>query len=145
MPALHEVSDQVWLLRKNLKSIRPSTKLDYKSLRKFKILKKVSFYAYKLKLPASMKIHSVFHISLLKPAVMDSLLGQTQPPPPPMIIDDEPEYEVDEIVDSKLIHKQLKYLVHWVGYSDLTWELAENVVNACMAITRLHTSYPLKP
>ena len=92
-----------------------------------------------------MKIHPVFYISLLELAATDLLPGQTQPPPPPTIIDDEPEYEVDEIVNSKLIRKHLKYLVRWVGYSDLTWEPAENVVNSPMAIARFHTSYPQKP
>ena len=37
-----EVGDQVWLLRRNLKTTWPSTKLDYKRLGKFKIIKKVS-------------------------------------------------------------------------------------------------------
>ena len=51
-----------------------------------------------------------------------------------MIIEDsdEPEYEVDEIIDSKFVgrNKTLKYLVRWVGYSDLTWEPVNNVANA---------------
>ena len=67
-----------------------------------------------------MKIHPVFFVSLLEPVPTDPLLGQIQPPLPPTIIDNEPEYKVDEIVDSKLIRKQLTYLVRWVEYSDLT-------------------------
>ena len=60
-------------------------------------IKKVSSLAYKLELPASMKIHPVFHVSLLEPATTDPLPGQIQPPPPPTIIDDELEYKVDEL------------------------------------------------
>ena len=101
---------------------------------------KVASHAYKLDLPATMKIHPVFHISLLEPAASDPLPGQIQPPPPPVIIDEdgEPEYEVDEIVD-------FKFLVCWVGYSDLTWEPADNVVNTPTAVARFHRSYPQKP
>ena len=68
-----------------------------------------------------MNIHSVLHISLLEPVATNPLLGQVQPPPPGIIIDNqEIEYEVVKIVDSKVVRKTLKYLVSWVGYSDLT-------------------------
>ena len=60
---------------------------------------------------------------------------------------DEPEYEVDEIVDSKFVgrNKTLKYLVHWVGYSDLIWESVENMANAPTTVAQFHRTYPLKP
>ena len=67
-----------------------------------------------------MKVHPVFHISLLKPTSLDPLLGQLQPPLPPVIINEELEWEVDEIVNSKFVGKTLRYLVRWVGYADLT-------------------------
>jgi len=70
-----EVGDEVWLLRHHVKTSRPSTKLEFKCLGKFRILQKVSSHAYKLDLPASMKIHLVFHISLLEPAATDPLPG----------------------------------------------------------------------
>ena len=58
-----------------------------------------------------MKVHPIFHVSLLEPAASDPLPGQLQPAPPPVIIDEELEWEVDEIVDSKFVGKTLKYLV----------------------------------
>jgi len=59
-----------------------------------------------------MKIHPVFYVSLLEPTATDPLPGQIQPPPPPVIVDDEPECEVDKIVDSRLCGWTLEYLAH---------------------------------
>jgi len=140
-----EVGDEVWLLRRNVKTTRPSTKLDFKHLGKFRILQKVSSHAYKLDLAASMKVHLVFHVSLLQPAATDPLPGQVQPAPPPIIVDDEPEWEVDEIVDSRFRGRTLEYLARWVGFDKLTWEPADLFANAPSVVKRFHTSYPAKP
>ena len=58
--------DMVWLLPHNIKTTRPSKKLDYKKIGTFKILAKIGTRAYKLDLQASMAIHKTFHISLLE-------------------------------------------------------------------------------
>ncbi|KAG5718344.1 hypothetical protein E4T56_gene8365 [Termitomyces sp. T112] len=56
-------STLVWLDRRNLKTWRPSIKLDHKCLGPFKILRKVSTHTYKLDLPPGLKgLHPVFHI-----------------------------------------------------------------------------------
>jgi len=59
--------DMVWLLLRNIKTTRPSKKLDYKKIGPFKILAKIGTSAYKLALPPSMAIHNTFHISPLEP------------------------------------------------------------------------------
>jgi len=50
--------DRVWLLPQNIKTTRPSKKLDYKEIRPFKILAKIGTSAYKLALPPSMVLQS---------------------------------------------------------------------------------------
>jgi len=78
-----------------------------------------------------MKIDPVLHVSLLEPAATaDSLPGQKQPPPPPVIVDDEPEWEIDEIVDSGLCGRTLAYPGRWIGFDKLTWEPANMFANA---------------
>jgi len=92
-----------------------------------------------------MKVHPVFQVSLLEPAATDPLLGQVQPAPPPIIVDDEPEWDVDEIVDSHFRGRTLEYLARWVGFDELTWEPADLFANAPSVVKRFYTSYPPKP
>jgi hypothetical protein len=139
-----EVGDEVWLLSRNMRTERPARKLDWKRLGRFKILAKVGSYAYKLDLPRTMKVHPVFHVSLLEPAANDPMPGQQREPPPPVVVDGEDEYHVEEILDSKMVRRRLRYLVKWTGYDQPDWEPAENV-NGLAAVDEFHEKYPGKP
>ncbi|KAF4331786.1 hypothetical protein FBEOM_14441, partial [Fusarium beomiforme] len=66
-----------------------------------KITKVISPYAYRLELPASMKIHPVFHTNLLRPAATNPLPGQNPDPPPPIEAEGVEEWEVEDIMDSR--------------------------------------------
>jgi len=78
--------------------------LDVKRLGPFKILKVVgeSKLAFKLELPQHMRIHPVFHTSLLEPYHVNTIPGRTQPPPPPIVVEDHEEFKVEKILDSKI-------------------------------------------
>jgi len=92
--------DMVWLLPRNIKTTRPSKKLDYKKIGPFKILARIGTSAYKLALPPSMAIHNTFHISLLEPYQDNQFPSQIKEPHAPIQIEGEDEYELDEIMDS---------------------------------------------
>ena len=95
-----------------------------------------------------MRIHPVFHISLLEPYRQSSLVSRRQPEPPPIQIDGEEEYEVEEIVDSRLYYGRLQYHVQWEGYGPhkRTWEYAEELQNhASEAVDEFHRRYPQRP
>lgn len=79
-----------------------------------------------------MKIHPMFHVSLLEPYKKPIMPGRSQVPPPSIKIDGEEEYEVSKIFDSRLNRQRLEYLVHWHGYevSEQTWESAKILDNA---------------
>ena len=145
-PPVFELDSSVWLLRKNIRTNRPSDKLDYKRLGPFKIVKKVSTHAYKLDLPPTMRIHPVFHVSLLEPVASDPLPGQENIPPPPIIVDGELEFQVDEILDARRTRNpnQPLYLVKWTGESQLTWEPYDNVKDL-EALHKFFKKYPEKP
>jgi hypothetical protein len=64
--------DLVYLLRRNIKTTRPSDKLDYKKFGLFKVKRNIKNISYELHLPLTIKIYPVFYISLLKPADSDT-------------------------------------------------------------------------
>jgi hypothetical protein len=143
--------DHVWLDARNIKTLRPQKKLDWKNIGPLKITKVISPYAYRLELPASMKIHPVFHTNLLKPAATDPLPGQNPDPPPPVEAEGVEEWEVEDIVDSRWDRRgrggrpRLKYTVKWAGYADPTEVPADYVENAAEVVANFHRRYPDKP
>jgi len=106
--------EKVFLLRRNIKTKRPSTKLDHVKIELFKILDNSEKNAYKLDLLKSMKIYSVFHVSLLKKASLSMSLCITIE-----VEHNEDEYEVEKVLD--VMHKKyndIHYLVKWKEFSN---------------------------
>lgn len=97
----------------------------------------------KLELPDEYRIHPVFHTSLLKPFV-----SSTHPliPPPPLLVNEQEQYEVNHIVDSRKKKGKLFYLVDWKGYppEERTWEPVTHV-HAPLPVRRFHARNPAKP
>ena len=97
----------------------------------FEIKQRINEVAYKLSLPRNMRIHDVFHVSLLKRYRSD---GTRQPPPPaPYEVDGDLYYTVEAILDFRerkrgnRAHKE--YLIKWQGYGHEhnTWEPERNL------------------
>jgi len=95
-----------------------------------------------------MAIHNTFHISLIEPYQNIRYLSQIKEPPPPIQMEEEDEYELDEIVNSRLHYNKLQYRAKWKGYlpeHDIVWYSAENFNYAKHTIPRFHRRYPGKP
>ncbi|MBW0494323.1 hypothetical protein O181_034038 [Austropuccinia psidii MF-1] len=127
----------------------PPKKLSERWLGLFPILKKVITNSYHLKLPSQWKsIHPVFQISLLEPFKTSTIPNRHQESPTSIIIEEE-EWEVSQILHSKLKRETLWYLVEWKGFSQdperSTWEQTENLKNWAEPIKDFHSLYPDKP
>ena len=94
----------------NIKTTRPSDKLDFKKLGPYKILKKIGEVNYKLELPENIRLHLIFHVLLLEKALVDENTRET-------IIDEiiveaeEEEYEVEDIIATRPGEEEHEYLV----------------------------------
>ncbi len=98
----YQVGDKVWLDATNLRLPCPKNKLDTNRVSPFSILDKAGAAAYKLKLPPHWKVHPRFNEKLLTPYIPPAFPNQeVPPPPPPNLINDEEEFEIEEILDSK--------------------------------------------
>lgn len=103
----------VYLSTKNITTKQPSHKLDFKYIRPYKIIKKVSKNNYKLDLPSKVRLYLIFHISLLKSA--EGIIW--------VRIDNEPTevegpevYKAEEIKGICIKNGKREYLVKWKNY-----------------------------
>jgi hypothetical protein len=67
--------DLVYLLRRNIKTIRPSNKLDYKKFGPFKIKRNIKNISYEFHFSPTIKIYPIFYIFLLKSADSNTPAG----------------------------------------------------------------------
>ena len=112
----YQVGDQVWLNSRNIRTQRPSKKLDDKWIGPFSILELIGKRACRLELPESLQIHPVFYVSLLCPIAQDLIPGQSNQRSGPIIgtdIDDQDIYKVESVIDSQAPYgwQKFKYLV----------------------------------
>ena len=130
----YKVGDKVLLNTKNVRWRSPGApKLMPRFVGPFVVSEVIGKVAYRLDLPVVMKMHPVFHVSLLQewhPA------GNLQPPPPRFVLSGEQVYTVDRILDHRLGHhgrrKHLnEFLIRWEGYGPEhdSWEPEANLLD----------------
>ena len=90
---------------------------------------------------------------MLEPAFPNTIPDRVQPPPPLVMVNDKPEFEISEILDTKIDNRQrackLLYLVRWTGYEGTDEEtsriLASKLGHASKIVMEFHAKYPTKP
>jgi hypothetical protein len=90
---------------------------------------------------------------MLEHVTPNSIPNRVQSPPRPVEIDGETEYEISEILDTKIDWCRkpcnLLYLVRWAGYEgtdeEKSWVLATELGHLAELVTDFHLAYPAKP
>ena len=125
----YEVGDFVLLSSKNLALKSDGVKkLAHRYFGPFEILRKVGPLAYELKIPASMKVHDVFHVSLLK--IYKHKDGAITVPPPALLPTGGIEFEINSIKAHKLENGVFHFLIEWKDDDSDTW-LEESELSNC--------------
>ena len=135
---------RVLLSSKNIKLRSSGTpKLQPRWLGPFKLIKMVGTQAAELELPSTMKIHDVFHVSLLKP--FHSQPGEVANPPV-VYADGDQEFDVGYIRSHRGSKRYQEYLVHWEGYGPEhdSWEPATALRNSPAAVKTYWAKQQLK-
>jgi Chromo (CHRromatin Organisation MOdifier) domain len=142
------VGQKVWLEGTNLKTSHPTKKFAPKRYGPFPITDVISPVVYRLTLPLSWKIHNVFHVSLLTPYKETEEHGPNFAEPLPELIDEQEEYEVEQVLASWLYGhwKKLQYLIRWKGYSHAhdSWASVDDV-HAPDLVQTFHQNNPQAP
>ncbi len=83
--------------------------------------------SYKLKLSESMRVYDVFHSDLLRSVVNDLLPDQKNEFSGSIVINDEDEWEIDDILNSRRYRRRLQYRIKWNDYdNNLNWYNADD-------------------
>ena len=141
----YAIGDFVYVDMRNIKTSRPSKKLDNKNMGPYEIIKRHGAASYELDL-RGLKIHPVFHSNLLRLYPNNPLPGQTPAEPEPVIIDGEEEWEVERVLDSAIRWGKLWYRVQWKDHPPRNeWYKRELFTHSKELLEEFHGTYPSRP
>ncbi len=142
----YKIESKMFLNERNIVTARSFKKLDDKMLDSFINLDLIDS-SYKLKLSESMRVHDVFHSDLLRSVVDDFLSDQKNELSGSIVVNDEDEWEIDDILNFRRYRRRLQYRVKWNDYdNDLNWYNADDdeFMNAQKVVDDFHIQYSNK-
>ncbi|GMJ05745.1 hypothetical protein HRI_004243700 [Hibiscus trionum] len=125
-----QVGDEVYLklqpYRQSSIALRSNLKLAVRFYGPYKVIKKIGSVAYQLALPPTTKIHSVFHVSLLKKKIESRTITSINPPE----VADDGQLKIYplQVLDKRMVKWQnrpvTQLLIEWanMGSKNATWE-----------------------
>lgn len=109
-------------------SVGVTKKLTQQYVGPFQIVKRVGRLVYKLEVPNDWRIHTVFSVAQLEPALNpseDPFRRLCPHQPPSVFVEDDTDkhksFKIDCLLNKRTVSKDkglaIKYLVRWTGYS----------------------------
>lgn len=139
-----KVGDKVFIIKKVWSTDQASDKLvSPLTHRWFRILSMEGF-SYRLEVPPGWKGSQVFHADRLRRFEDNPLPGQAAENPDAQTNElGDDEWEVEEILSSRLYYGKLQYQARWKGWDpDATWYDASSFKNATAVLDSYHECYP---
>jgi hypothetical protein len=127
------VGDLVWLkiqpYAQSSVATRICTKLAYRYFGPYEVESKVGQVAYRLKLPPQLRVHPVFHVSLLKKVTGSAPIPFSPLPEEPYAMQS-PELVLDRRVHNKANRTSYQLLIKWKGSPPelATWEEEDEIL-----------------
>lgn len=118
-------------------SINETKKLIQQYVGSFQIVERIGQLAYRLEVPSDWRIHLIFSVAQLEPALnlSEDPFHHPHPQQPPSVFvegdtHNHKSFEVDCLLNKQMVRKgkglAIKYIVRWTGYS-LEWDRWYNV------------------
>jgi hypothetical protein len=130
-PKLFKRGEFVKLSTRNLKL--KDKKLQQRWIGPLRVLKRIGVQAYQLALPEKYaRLHDVFPVQLIE----EYKPREDQPLLPMPDLEDEDEWEIEEVKDKTKIKEEVHYLIKWAGWPTEynQWIPEQNMENAQEAI-----------
>jgi len=147
------ISSQAFIKAQFFQITCPSKKIADKFLGPYNVLAWPGTHSITLQPPNSLwAVHPVFHVSMLELAIPNWIPNWVQPPLLPIMVDNEPEFEISEILNSKIDNChctcKLLYVIHWTGYKGTDeatcWILTMELGHTSELVADFHTVYLAK-
>ena len=109
---------------------QPTRKLQPRYFGPYPIVRKITETAYKVRLPANVRTHPVFHSSQLKLSPDSEIFpNRKHTRLDPIVHNGDDKYWVDFLLRKRKFRNKIQYLVKWKSYpqSEATWEYAQSL------------------
>ena len=107
------IGDKVWLESYNLSTDAPLKKLAAKRFGPYEILELVGPMLYRLDIPASWRVHNVFHAGLLSRTKEDTIPNHVTPPQLRITMRKQELWVIDRFVNSRWFRSKFQLKIRW--------------------------------